>query len=74
MTSYELKIIRKRLGLTQSAFAQYVGAGSTRAIRHWEKGDRKCPKALDKLFPVLYGGAQAGQNDVRIITRPVKVQ
>jgi DNA-binding transcriptional regulator YiaG len=55
MTSYELKIIRKRLGLTQAAFAQRFGAASPRAVSHWERGDRKCPNALDKLFPILYG-------------------
>lgn len=38
-----LKSLRKRTGLSQTAFGEVCGGIPLRTIQHWETGDRECP-------------------------------
>jgi DNA-binding transcriptional regulator YiaG len=35
-----IKVIRQKLGLTQSEFATFMGLGGNRRIREWELGEK----------------------------------
>lgn len=48
MTAIELRSYRTGLGLTQAELAVHFGV-STRALRHWESGDRPVPATIDRL-------------------------
>ena len=48
MTAIELRSYRTGLGWTQAELAVHFGV-STRALRHWESGDRPVPATIDRL-------------------------
>ena len=48
MTAAELRAYRHGFGLTQAVLATHIGV-STRAVRHWESGDRPVPSTVDRL-------------------------
>lgn len=49
MTPADLRALRKRLGLTQSAIAPLLGAAGERTIRAWESGYRRIPRSVEML-------------------------
>lgn len=53
MTKTELRAIRKRLGLTQQAFAEALGVHGSRTVRKWESGDIAIPETIAKLAVLL---------------------
>ena len=52
MTPQEVKGIRKSYGMTQAAFAQFVGV-KVMTVYTWETGRRKIPKMLDILIQLI---------------------
>lgn len=40
LESATIKVIRQKLGLTQSQFARFMGLGGDRRIREWELGEK----------------------------------
>lgn len=54
MNPDELKSYRKEFKLTQSELAKDLCV-TTRAVVSWEGGNRNMPRAIEKLFCLLYG-------------------
>ncbi len=52
MNNEQFKERRAALDLTQAALAEELGV-SLRAVKHYEAGDRKVPKPVEKLLDTL---------------------
>lgn len=52
MTKDQFKIIRARLGLTQSQLAEKLGV-SSKAVQSWEQGWRPVPGPVEKLMEIF---------------------
>lgn len=46
----ELIAVRKRLGLTQTEFGQYLGGAPLRTVQDWEGGHRKIPFTIAEIL------------------------
>jgi len=52
MKKEDVKALRKKLGLTQSQFAEKMGV-TLQAVQHWEQGRRAVAGAAEKLMECL---------------------
>jgi len=52
MNKEQVKALRKRLGLTQSKFAEKMGV-TLQAVQHWEQGRRSVAGSAEKLMECL---------------------
>lgn len=52
MTGQTLRLIRKRLGLTQVAFAEQIGVAPNTVAR-WERGEMGMKGTTEKLIKLL---------------------
>ena len=52
VTASELRAVRGRLGLTQTALGQRLGV-ALRTVQSWEYGERSIPAPVERLLPLL---------------------
>lgn len=54
MTAEELRRIRERTGLSQTAFADRLGLGDHSQISRWEKGTREIPEYMARYIRLAF--------------------
>jgi len=53
MEGIELKKLRKDMKLSRKEMADRLGGYKARTVMSWENGERKVPKAVEKLIKLM---------------------
>lgn len=61
-----VKEIRKAAGMTQAAFAEYIGVG-LRTVQGWEASARRCPEYVRALIEYKFKKENLLKNDIKLV-------